>query len=210
MGRFLDIFYIFALLVIPLAAVAQDEDEDEEYLFRNDTTRSGNVSWHVLMDAETTFGGIDVYGLGVTGGVSFANDHIYYGAGVGGMYAFREEVTRDVEVPSNKETGATTYETVYDTYGVDKAYLNISMLLKYTVLPQKMFSPVFLFKISKALNERSTSFKCANVGISYRLPNSHTLALTVGVSRFDYNVSKTRSVKLDYNSLAVVNLAFKF
>ena len=208
MGRF---FYIFVLLVLPLAAVAQDDEEDEDYDYRDDTTRTGNVTWRVMLDAETCIGGIDVYGFGVTGGVNFANDHFYYGAGFGGMYAFREEETHEEEVPNEKDKGKTSMQTVYDVYGADKAYFNISMLLRYTVLPKKMFSPVFLFKISKALNERSTSFKCANVGISYRLPDGgHTLALTVGVCRFDYNVSKFRWVKLDYNSLTVVNLSFKF
>ena len=205
------LFYIIAVLLLPLAAVAQGNDDDDDDYDRNDTITPSNVTWRVMLDAETCIGGIDVYGFGVTGGVNFANDHLYYGAGFGGMYAFREEVTHEEEVSSNKETGAVSTQTVYDKYGADKMYLNISMLLRYTVLPQKMFSPVFLFKISKALNERSTSFKCANVGISYRLPDSgHTLALSVGVSRFDYNVSKKRTVKLDYNSLTVVNLSFKF
>ena len=200
------------MFFVALPAVAQsDDDEDDDDDDRNDTIRPSSVSWRVLLDAETTIGDVDVYGFGITGGINFANDHLYYGVGIGGMYAFREEVTHEEEINTGKETGATTYETVYDVYGVDKMYMNISMFLRYSVLPQRMFSPVFQFKISKALNERSTSFKSANVGICYRMPESgHSWTLSVGVCRFDYNVSKNRTVKLDYNSMTVIGVGFKF
>ena len=46
-------FYIFALLLLPLAAVAQsDSDEDDRY----DTIQPSAVSWRVMMDAETSIG----------------------------------------------------------------------------------------------------------------------------------------------------------
>ena len=152
-----------------------------------------------------------MYNFGVAGGVNFANDHLYYGAGFYGLYAFREEETHDEEVPTGKETGKTMTVTVYDKYGVDKMYLNIGMVLRYTVLPQKKLSPLLQFKIAKALNERGTSFKSANLGISYKMRDSgHSLSLTIGVSRFDYNVSQKSYVKFDYDSLTVVGGGFKF
>ena len=204
-------FYILALLLLPLAAVAQSDSDEDDEDDRYDTIHPSTVSWRVLLDAETTIGDVGVYGFGINGGINFANDHLFYGVGIGGMYAFREEETHEEEIKNGKETGATTYETVYDVYGVDKMYFNISMLLRYSVLPKRMLSPVFLFKISKALNERSTSFKSANVGISYRLRETgHSWTLSVGVCRFDYNISKNRTVKLDYNSMTVVSVGFKF
>lgn len=206
------ILYILTFLLLPLAAAAQsddNEDDDDNDLY--DTIQPSAVSWRVMIDAESTFGDVDVYGIDMIGGINFANDHLFYGVGIGGMYAFREEVTHEEEIKNDKQKGATTYETIYDVYGVDKMYANISMVLRYSVLPQKMLSPVLQFKISKALNERSTSFKSASLGISYKMPESgHSWTLSVGVCRFDYNVSKNRTVKLDYNSLTVVNLAFKF
>lgn len=205
------IFYILALLLLPIAAVAQSDSDEDDEDDRYDTIQPSTVSWRVLLDAETTIGDVGVYGLGITGGINFANDHLFYGVGIGGMYAFREEVTHEEEIKNDKQKGATTYETVYDVYGEDKMYFNISMLLRYSVLPKRMLSPVFLFKISKALNERSTSFKSANVGISYRLRETgHSWTLSVGVCRFDYNISKNRTVKLDYNSMTVVSVGFKF
>jgi hypothetical protein len=204
-------FYILTLLILPLSAVAQSDDDEEDDDELNDTIQPSAVSWRVLLDAETTIGDVGVYGFGINGGINFANDHLFYGVGLGGMYAFREEVTHEEEIKNGKETGATTYETVYDVYGVDKMYVNISMFLRYSVLPKRMFSPVFQFKISKALNERSTSFKSACLGICYNMPDSgHSWTLSVGVCRFDYNISKNRTVKLDYNSLTVVGLGFKF
>lgn len=206
-------FYIFALLLLPLAAVAQsdaaeDDDADDD---RNDTIQPSAVSWRVMMDAETSIGDINMYNFGVAGGVNFANDHLYYGAGFYGLYAFREEETHDEDVPTGKETGKTMTVTVYDKYGVDKLYLNIGMVLRYTVLPQKKLSPLLQFKIAKALNERGTSFKSANIGISYKMPESgHSLSLTVGISRFDYNVSQKSNVKFDYNTLTVIGVGFKF
>ena len=206
-------FYIFALLLLPLAAVAQsdaaeDDDADDD---RNDTIQPSAVSWRVMMDAETSIGDINMYNFGVAGGVNFANDHLYYGAGFYGLYAFREEETHDEDVPTGKETGKTMTVTVYDKYGVDKMYLNIGMVLRYTVLPQKKLSPLLQFKIAKALNERGTSFKSANLGISYKMRDSvHSLSLTIGVSRFDYNVSQKSNVKFDYNTLTVIGVGFKF
>ena len=206
-------FYIFALLLLPLAAVAQsdaaeDDDADDD---RYDTIQPSAVSWRVMMDAETSIGDINMYNFGVAGGVNFANDHLYYGAGFYGLYAFREEETHDEEVPTGKETGKTMTVTVYDKYGVDKMYLNIGMVLRYTVLPQKKLSPLLQFKIAKALNERGTSFKSANIGISYKMRDSgHSLSLTIGVSRFDYNVSQKSNVKFDYNTLTVIGVGFKF
>ena len=170
-------FYIFALLLLPLAAVAQsdaaeDDDADDDLY---DTIQPSAVSWRVMMDAETSIGDINMYNFGVAGGVNFANDHLYYGAGFYGLYAFREEETHDEEVPTGKETGKTMTVTVTDKYGVDKMYLNIGMVLRYTVLPQKKLSPLLQFKIAKALNERGTSFKSANLGISYKMRDSgHT------------------------------------
>ena len=206
-------FYIFALLLLPLAAVAQSdaaEDDDAED-DRNDTIQPSAVSWRVMIDAETSIGDINMYNFGVAGGVNFANDHLYYGAGFYGLYAFREEETHDEEVPTGKETGKTMTVTVYDKYGVDKMYLNIGMVLRYTVLPQKKLSPLLQFKIAKALNERGTSFKSANLGISYKMRDSgHSLSLTIGVSRFDYNVSQKSNVKFDYNTLTVIGVGFKF
>ncbi|MBR2104304.1 MAG: hypothetical protein IJ894_12475 [Bacteroidales bacterium] len=205
------IFYILALLLLPLAAVAQSDSDDDDEDDRYDTIQPSAVSWRVMIDAETTIGDVGVYGLGVTGGINFAGDHLFYGVGISGMYAFREEETHEEEINTGKETGKVSTQIVYDKYGVDKMYINISMFLRYSVLPQRMFSPVFQFKISKALNERSTSFKSACLGISYKMPDSgHSWTLSVGVCRFDYNVSKKRTVKLDYNSLTVVNLGFKF
>ena len=206
-------FYIFALLLLPLAAVAQsdaaeDDDADDDLY---DTIQSSAVSWRVMMDAETSIGDINMYNFGVAGGVNFANDHLYYGAGFYGLYAFREEETHDEEVPTGKETGKTMTVTVYDKYGVDKMYLNIGMVLRYTVLPQKKLSPLLQFKIAKALNERGTSFKSANLGISYKMRDSgHSLSLTIGVSRFDYNVSQKSNVKFDYNTLTVIGVGVKF
>lgn len=206
-------FYIFALLLLPLAAVAQsdaaeDDDADDDLY---DTIQPSAVSWRVMMDAETSIGDINMYNFGVAGGVNFANDHLYYGAGFYGLYAFREEETHDEEVPTGKETGKTMTVTVYDKYGVDKMYLNIGMVLRYTVLPQKKLSPLLQFKIAKALNERGTSFKSANLGISYKMRDSgHSLSLTIGVSRFDYNVSQKSNVKFDYNTLTVIGVGFKF
>ncbi|MBO7464131.1 MAG: hypothetical protein J6T96_16210 [Bacteroidales bacterium] len=205
------LFYIFALLILPLAAVAQsnDSDDDDDDLY--DTIQPSSVTWRVMMDAETSIGDINMYNFGVAGGVNFANDHLYYGAGFYGMYAFREEETHDEEVPTGKETGKTMTVTVYDKYGVDKMYLNIGMVLRYTVLPQKKLSPLLQFKIAKALNERGTSFKSANLGISYKMRDSgHSLSLTIGVSRFDYNVSQKSNVKFDYNTLTVIGEGFKF
>ena len=204
-------FYILTLLLLPLAAVAQSDSDEDDEDDRYDTIQPSTVSWRVLLDAETTIGDVGVYVFGINGGINFANDHLFYGVGIGGMYAFREEVTHEEEIKNDKQKGATTYETVYDVYGEDKMYFNISMLLRYSVLPKRMLSPVFLFKISKALNERSTSFKSANVGISYRLRETgHSWTLLVGVCRFDYNISKNRTVKLDYNSMTVVSVGFKF
>ena len=205
------IFYILALLLLPLAAVAQSDSDEDDEDDRYDTIQSSAVSWRVMIDAETTIDDISMYNFGVAGGVNFAGDHLYYGAGFYGMYAFREEETHEEDVPTGKETGKTMTVTVTDKYGVDKMYFNIGMVLRYTVLPQRMLSPVFQFKISKALNERGTSFKSANIGISYKMPESgHSLSLTVGISRFDYNVSKKSNVKFDYNSLTVIGLGFKF
>ena len=204
-------FYILSILILPLAAVAQsnDGDDDDDDLY--DTIQPSAVSWRVMMDAETSIGDINMYNFGVAGGVNFANDHLYYGAGFYGLYAFREEETHDEDVPTGKETGKTMTITVYDKYGVDKMYLNIGMVLRYTVLPQKKLSPLLQFKISNALNERGTSFKSANIGISYKMRDSgHSLSLTIGVSRFDYNVSQKSNVKFDYNSLTVVGVGFKF
>ncbi|MBO7568065.1 MAG: hypothetical protein J6T60_13320, partial [Bacteroidales bacterium] len=162
------LFYIFALLILPLAAVAQSNDgDDDDDLY--DTIQPSAVSWRVMMDAETSIGDISMYNFGVAGGVNFANDHLYYGAGFYGLYAFREEETHPEDVPTGKETGKTTTITVYDKYGVDKMYFNIGMVLRYTVLPTKKFSPLLQFKIAKALNERGTSFKSANLGICYNM-----------------------------------------
>ena len=205
------LFYIFALLILPLAAVAQsnDSDDDDDDLY--DTIQPSSVTWRVMMDAETSIGDISMYNFGVAGGVNFANDHLYYGAGFYGLYAFREEETHDEEVPPGKETGKTMTVTVYDKYGVDKMYFNIGMVLRYTVLPTKKFSPLLQFKIAKALNERGTSFKSANLGICYNMGDSgHSLSFTIGVSRFDYNVSQKSNVKFDYNTLTVIGVGFKF
>lgn len=202
-------FYILSILLLPLAAVAQVNDDDDDDF--NDTIQPSAVSWRVMMDAETSIGDINMYNFGVAGGVNFANDHLYYGAGFYGLYAFREEETHEEEVPTGKETGKTMTVTVYDKYGVDKMYLNIGMVLRYTVLPQKKLSPLLQFKIAKALNERGTSFKSANLGISYKMRDSgHSLSLTIGVSRFDYNVSQKSNVKFDYNTLTVIGVGFKF
>ena len=204
------LFYILALLILPLAAVAQSNDSDDDADLY-DTIQPSSVTWRVMMDAETSIGDISMYNFGVTGGVNFANDHLYYGAGFYGLYAFREEETRIEEVPTGKETGKTMTITVYDKYGVDKMYFNIGMVLRYTVLPTKKFSPLLQFKIAKALNERGTSFKSANLGICYNMGDSgHSLSFTIGISRFDYNVSQKSSVKFDYNTLTVIGVGFKF
>lgn len=202
------ILFFILIVFVALPAVAQEDDYDDDL----DTTFTPNFcTWSAILDAETTIGDVGVYGFGINGGINFASEHLFYGVGIGGMYAFREEITHEEEVETGKETGKVFTQIVYDQHGVDKMYFNISMLLRYSVLPKRMLSPVFLFKISKALNERSTSFKSANVGISYRLRETgHSWTLSVGVCRFDYNISKNRTVKLDYNSMTVVNLGFKF
>jgi hypothetical protein len=202
------IFFFILIVFVALPAVAQEDDYDDDL----DTTFTPNFcTWSAILDAETTIGDVGVYGFGINGGINFASEHLFYGVGIGGMYAFREEITHEEEVETGKETGKVSTQIVYDQHGVDKMYFNISMLLRYSVLPKRMLSPVFLFKISKALNERSTSFKSANVGISYRLRETgHSWTLSVGVCRFDYNISKNRTVKLDYNSMTVVSVGFKF
>jgi hypothetical protein len=202
------ILFFILIVFVALPAVAQEDDYDDDL----DTTFTPNFcTWSAILDAETTIGDVGVYGFGINGGINFASEHLFYGVGIGGMYAFREEITHEEEVETGKETGKVSTQIVYDQHGVDKMYFNISMLLRYSVLPKRMLSPVFLFKISKALNERSTSFKSANVGISYRLRETgHSWTLSVGVCRFDYNISKNRTVKLDYNSMTVVSVGFKF
>jgi hypothetical protein len=202
------ILFFILIVFVALPAVAQEDDYDDDL----DTTFTPNFcTWSAILDAETTIGDVGVYGFGINGGINFASEHLFYGIGIGGMYAFREEITHEEEVETGKETGKVSTQIVYDQHGVDKMYFNISMLLRYSVLPKRMLSPVFLFKISKALNERSTSFKSANVGISYRLRETgHSWTLSVGVCRFDYNISKNRTVKLDYNSMTVVSVGFKF
>ncbi|MCR5454785.1 MAG: hypothetical protein K6F33_07360 [Bacteroidales bacterium] len=199
------IFLILAAIVLTSVNVLAQNDNDEsdslEYEFKPNF-----CTWSVILDVEATTSGIGMYNIGLVGGVNFANDHLFYGAGFAMAYASREEVSH--EEISSADKGADKTVTVIDTYGIDKTYFCIAMHLRYHVLPTKKVSPLMQLRIAKALNERSSNYKTAEIGVCINVAEGrHALSLTGGICRLDYNVGTSM---MEYESMAVINLGFKF
>ncbi len=196
---------ILILVLAVFSPIAVDAQSDTTDVDEDDFTPNF-ASWSVLTDVEVAAGSVGMYNVAVIGGVNFANHHLYYGCGFVGSYAYRGERSHDNVVTSEK--GADKVVTVVDEVGIDKAFFGIAMDLRYDVLPGKMLSPLFQFRIAKLLSERSTSYKSATVGLAYRIRDTrHTLSLAAGVYRFDYNIGARL---MDYSTMTVVNIGLKF
>lgn len=196
---------LIAIILSCARASAQDVTDTTDLDYDDDFVPNF-CTWSVALDAETTIGGIGMYNIGVVGGVNFAGSHLFYGAGFTLAYASREEQSHQETMTAAK--GADKTITVVDTHGIDKAFLCIAMHLRYHVLPDKKVSPLMQFRIAKALNERSSNYKTAELGISFKTADAqHSWAITGGICRLDYNID-TR--QMDSETMAAVNLSFKF
>lgn len=171
-----------------LNVFSQNNSTDTLY---NDTTAILH-KWSIISDIEAAIGNITMYNFAIIGGVDFAHNHLFYGGGFEVSHAYRKE-TSQLEV---------------DECGINEWKYCIAMDLRYHVLPNRKFSPLFQIRISKILDERSSNIKSINAGICYKWPNNnHVISASIGVINYQYEIINSI---MDSKKMTSFNFGFKF
>jgi hypothetical protein len=179
---------LFIIATTYLNVFSQNKTSDTLY---NDTTIVFH-KWSLIGDIETAIGNITMYNIGIIGGVDFAHNHLFYGGGLVVSHSYRKE----------------TSQLEADQCGINEWKYCIAMDLRYNVLPNRKFSPLFQIRISKILDERSSNIKSINAGICYQWPNNnHAISASIGVTNYQYEIINSI---MDSKKMTSFNLGFKF